>query len=85
MADIADLLRARLGEAAAKVPTRRVPDLVLRLVGLFDKELASVTPSLGHKHDNSSAKAQQVLGWKPRPLKETVLDTARSLIAEGVV
>jgi nucleoside-diphosphate-sugar epimerase len=85
MGDIAAILRAHLGDAAAKVPTRKVPDLVLRIVGLFDKELASVTPSLGHKHDNSSAKAQSVLGWKPRPLEETILDCARSLIAEGVV
>jgi nucleoside-diphosphate-sugar epimerase len=85
MADLAAILKANLGPAAAKVPTRKVPDLVLRIVGLFDKELASVTPSLGHKHDNSSAKAQQMLGWKPRPLEETVIDCARSLIAEGVV
>jgi nucleoside-diphosphate-sugar epimerase len=85
MADLAAILRAHLGAAAAKVPTRKVPDIVLRIVGLFDKELGSVVPSLGHKHDNSSAKAQQVLGWKPRPLEDTVLDTARSLIAEGVV
>jgi len=85
MGDIAAILRAHLGDAAAKVPTRKVPDLVLRIVGLFDKELGSVTPSLGQKHDNSSAKAQRVLGWKPRPLEETILDCARSLIAEGVV
>ena len=84
MADIAAILREGLGPQGAKVTQRRVPDLVLRLVGLFDKELASVTPSLGHRHDNSSAKAQTLLGWQPRPLKDTVLDTARSLIAQGV-
>ena len=82
MAEVAALLRARLGSDAAKVPTRKVPDFVLRLVGLFDKELASVTPSLGKKHDYSSAKAQSLLGWRPRPLEDTVLDCARSLIAE---
>ncbi|MFL5295008.1 MAG: NAD-dependent epimerase/dehydratase family protein [Phenylobacterium sp.] len=86
MGDMADLLRAKLEPAAAaKVPTRKVPDFVLRVVGLFDKELASVTPRLGHRHDFSSAKAREVLGWTPRPTEETVLDTARSLVAEGVV
>lgn len=85
MGDLADLLRARLGEGAAKVTTRRVPDFVLRFAGLFDRELASVTPALGHRHDYSSAKAQSLLGWRPRPLDETVLDTARSLIAQGAV
>ena len=81
MADLAALLRARLGDQASKVPTRKVPDFVLRLVGLVDKDLASVAYSLGRKRDFSSAKAQSMLGWKPRPLDETVIDCARSLIA----
>jgi hypothetical protein len=55
------------------------------VVSLFDKELASVTPRLGHKHDYASAKAQALLGWKPRPLSETVLDCANSLLAQGAV
>jgi len=81
MADMAALLRARLGDGAAKVPKNKVPDLMLRVVGLFDKELASVVPSLGRKRDFSSAKAQRVLGWKPRALETTVLDTAQSVLA----
>lgn len=32
-----------------------------------------------------TAKAQSVLGWKPRPLAETVLAGARGLIAAGAV
>ena len=85
MADVAALLRGRLGEAGVKVPTRKAPDFVIRLAGLFDRDLASVIPNLGHKHDYTSAKAQTRLGWKPRPLEDTVLDCARSLIAAGVV
>lgn len=85
MGDLAALLRARLGEGAAKVPTRKVPDFVIRLAGLFDKDLGSVTPSLGRRHDYSSAKAQRILGWKPRALDETILDCANSLIAIGAV
>ena len=30
-------------------------------------------------------KAKRVLGWTPRPVTETVLDTARSLQASGLV
>ena len=85
MADLAAMLREKLREGGAKVPTRKVPDFVIRLAGLFDKDLGSVTPGLGLKHDFSSAKAQQMLGWQPRPTEETVLDCARSLIAEGAV
>jgi dihydroflavonol-4-reductase len=83
MRDLAALAKAGLGVDGAKVPTRSVPDFVIRIAGLFDKDLGSVTSSLGVKHDFTSAKAQRVLGWRPRPLQETVLDTARSLIAMG--
>ena len=85
MADLAALLRARLGAGAAKVPTRRVPDFVLRLASLFDRDLGAVTPNLGKRHDYSSAKAQTLLGWTPRPMEDTVLDCASSLIAAGLV
>lgn len=73
MADMAALLRAKLGADAAKVPTRKVPDFVLRFVSLFDTDLRFVTPMLGRKHDHTSAKAQKLLGWHPRSTEESVL------------
>ncbi len=81
MVDLAALLRARLGAAAGKVPTRKVPDFVLRFAALFDRSLASVAPRLGQQRAFSSAKAKTMLGWRPRSLEETVVDCARSLIA----
>ena len=85
MADLAVLLKARLGADGAKVPTRKVPDFVLRLAGLFDPDIGSVAGGLGKKHDFTSAKAQRVLGWRPRSAEVVALDCARSLIAAGLV
>lgn len=85
MADIARVLKAALGPEAAKVPTRALPDFVLRLVGFFDRDLGAMNGYLGHKYTYSSAKAQSVLGWKARPLEETVVDCGRSLITIGAV
>jgi nucleoside-diphosphate-sugar epimerase len=85
MADVADLLRAKMGAQGAKVPTMRVPDFVLRVAAIFDKELTAVIPGLGKRHDFSSEKAQRMLGWTHRSLEDAVLDCARSLIAEGIV
>ncbi len=85
MADIAKILRDRLGERAAKVPTRQLPNFLLRLGALFDPGLRDVAPMLGHKHAYSSAKAQRVFGWTPRPAAQTIVDCANSLIAKGAV
>jgi len=81
MSDISQTLRTALGEAARKVPTRTLPDFVLRLMALFDRSLRSMTPRLGRAHRHSSAKAERVLGWCRRPAATTLVDCAQSLIA----
>jgi dihydroflavonol-4-reductase len=81
MADISRILRDALGPAASKVPTRAVPDFVLRAMSLIDPSVRFLTPSLGRKHVHSTAKALRMLGWQSRPPKETLVDCAKSLIA----
>lgn len=85
MAEVAEILRDRLGEDAGKVPTRKVPDLLVRAMGLFDPGVRSITGQLGRKLTYSSAKAERLLGWTPRPVEETVVDCARSLIDRDLV
>ncbi len=81
MADIARTLRETLGARAAKAPKRGLPDFVLRLMSIFDRDLKLVTPTLGHRHAFNATKAQTMLGWTPRPATTAVLDCAESLIA----
>ena len=85
MGEIADELRAKLGDHAGKVPTRQAPDLVLKLAAIFDPSVRNLTPLLGRKNLYTSAKAQRVLGWAPRPGAVSVIDCARSLIERKVV
>lgn len=83
MIDIARLLRDRLadewGEAARRLPTRTMPDLLFRLVALRNPAIRSMAPRLGRAHRHSAVKVQQVLGWHARPAADTLLDCARSL------
>lgn len=85
MQDVAHILRSALGDRARKVPTKRMPDVVLRLVARLNREMRFVVPLLHRKHVFTSAKAQQVLGWTPRPASDAILDSARSAIAVGAV
>lgn len=80
MIDISRTLRAQLGESASKVPTRNLPDFVLRLMSVADPALRAMTPRLGREHRHSSAKARDVLRWHSRPAVETLVDCARSLL-----
>ena len=80
MLDIARVLREQLGPQAAKVPTRALPDWLVRLVGRFNTEVGDVVPLLGQRRNATSAKAQRELGWSARPWRETVVDSATSLL-----
>jgi dihydroflavonol-4-reductase len=85
MGQVAEVLREGLSEAAAKVPRRTVPNLVVRAIAPFDPGIRSIVSQLGRKTELSSEKAKTVLGWSPRPIEETIVDCARSLIELGVV
>ena len=85
MSEIAKVLKERLGDKAKKVPTRKLPDWVVRLVGLFDSEVRGQLFELGKVRRPSSAKAEKDLGWSPRPWEDTIVDTATSLEAVGAL
>jgi nucleoside-diphosphate-sugar epimerase len=80
MSEVAEVLRDRLGEDASKVPTRTLPDFVVRAMGLFDHGIRSIANQLGVRVELSSEKARQSLGWSTRPVDETIADTARGLL-----
>ena len=83
MAEIGAVLRERLGEAASKVPTRTVPNLLVRGMALFDPGIRSVVGGLGKRTELSSEKARSSLGWTPRPIEDTIAETGESLIRHG--
>lgn len=78
--EVAAILRQRLGEAAAKVPTRTAPNLLIRAMALFDGSVRSVVGDLGKRSWFSSQKARTSLGWTTRPIEESIEDCARSLL-----
>lgn len=85
MHDIAQLLRANLGDRAAKVPSRRMPDWAVNLLAPVNPTVRAIKPFIGSKRQFSAAKAERDMGWKARPAKESILDTAESLYAVGAV
>jgi len=83
--DIAHVLKDRLGPEARKVPTRKLPDWLVRIVARFDPMVRQVVSELGNVRAIDSAHAKAVLGWETRSEAESIEDTARSLIAHGLV
>ncbi len=79
--DVAAILRERLGERAHNVPTREMPIWATRGISLVNPQLRALSSLLGKNLDATSEKARRVLGWQPRPVEDTITETAESLLA----
>jgi dihydroflavonol-4-reductase len=85
MKDVADILRARMGDAARHVPKAKMPDWVLKSVAVLNPQARQLTASLEKPSRASNEKARRLLGWEPRSNEEAILSTAESLVRLGLV
>ena len=83
--EIADVLRERLGPEASKVTTRNVPDWLVRIAARFNPLARAVVGELGSVRNQDASHAKTVPGWATRPVEQSIVDTARSLIELGIV
>lgn len=85
MSEIARVLKEGLGSAAKRVPTREIPNWLVRLAALSDPAAKQVLSELGKKKNATGEKARRILGWTPRSRAEAILATAESLVRLGLL
>ena len=85
MVEMSETLKARLGDKARRAPTRELPDVLLRIMALWDGEVRQLVPELGKHKDANSEKAQRLLGWSPRSAADSIVASAESLGALGLL
>ena len=83
--DIAKILKARMGSAAKRVPTRELPNWLLRIAALRDPAIKLILPELGKPKNATNEKAKRLLGWNPRPNEDAIVATAESLVRLGLL
>jgi dihydroflavonol-4-reductase len=72
-------------ELATNVPTRQIPDWVVRIAAVFSADARGVLPELGKVKNASAEKARRMLGWSPRSGAEAIVATAESLSRFGLL
>lgn len=82
---IAMVLKDHLGDAARRVPTRVLPDWLVRLASLADPSIAQLLPDLGRIKNTTNAKARRLLNWAPRSKEDAICATAESLLQLGLL
>jgi nucleoside-diphosphate-sugar epimerase len=85
MGEIARVLAAEYGPRGYRVPTRPLPYPLMWLVARFDRTIRLALDYVGVPAVLSADKAERELGWTTRPARESIVDTAESLLRHGMV
>jgi nucleoside-diphosphate-sugar epimerase len=83
--EIGAIVKADLAGDSSRVPTRTIPNLILRALALFKPELGAFVPDLGYSKKTSNEKVRQLLGWSPRPPREAVVAAAKSIVEKHLL
>jgi nucleoside-diphosphate-sugar epimerase len=82
---MAKLIKKERPQYAKKVPSIQIPNFVVRILAMIDPPIRQIIPDLGHVYNVSNEKARTILGWQPRSIEASIIDTVDSLFRLKVV
>ena len=85
MQDFAKILSKEFSSKGYSIPSATIPDYLVKIFALFDKETRSVLNELGIKRELSNERMKQLLGITPIDVSDSVISTAQSLIQNNVL
>jgi dihydroflavonol-4-reductase len=85
LAEFAIILHRNFASQGYRVPTRVLPDWIVRFFAVFIPKTRPVVDALGWKYSISTEQARSILGWQARPHEGTILEMAQSMIEHGLV
>ena len=81
--DVAKVLKSN---GFDKAPTFAVPVWLAKILANFSKELKLTLPYLGRVRSvKNTSKAKDILGWKPRPAEESIIEIAQQIKDMGLI
>ena len=83
--EVADILAKRFGPDGWKVPTRKLPNFMVRVVAMFDPTVKTVVSDLGKVRRVSSDRIRSVLNWQPHSLAEMTVSMGETMLQQGIV
>ena len=83
--DIAHLLSDTFKAQGFKPPTMRIPYPILWLVAQFNPMAKSVLNDVGKQTILDASKAKTELGWQPRQVKNSIIESAQSMVDRKLI
>jgi nucleoside-diphosphate-sugar epimerase len=85
MSDIAAVLEAEFGPRGYRIPSRPLPFWLMWTIARFDRTVRLALDMVEIPVLVSAEKASRELGWTARSARDSVVDSAESLVRYGVV
>jgi dihydroflavonol-4-reductase len=85
MLGIGKVLKSHMGAAAKRVPTRQLPNWLVRIAAMRDPAVKLILPELGKVKNATNEKARRMLDWVPRSNEEAIVATGESLVRLGLL
>jgi dihydroflavonol-4-reductase len=63
-----------------KVSTRKAPKALLKVIGLFDRDVKGLLPGIGKRVTLNNSATFDILGWEPTPIETSVKDMAEAIM-----
>jgi nucleoside-diphosphate-sugar epimerase len=82
---VAEILDEHFGPKGWKIPTRKMPNFMVRIVAMFDPSVKTVVADLGRMRKVSNQQIRDVLNWQPHSLEEMVVSMGETMVAQGIV
>ena len=82
---LADVLREAFPQYASKLPTRRMPDFVVRLLALFSADMKTIAKEVGRRREGRSDKVRALLGRDLIPARDAIVASGETLMRYGAI
>lgn len=83
MADMGRALKAEFPNR--RIATRTAPNILMRLLGLFDSQIRAIVPDLGRNPQVDNARTCADMDFTFRPPQKALIASARFLLDKGLV
>lgn len=84
--DMTRAIKAKLSAAdTRKVPTKQLPNFVIKLIALVDKSARAIVPELGRQVEMDNSRTSKALAMEFIPVRESAPAMAQSLVDNALV
>ena len=85
LVELSQLIAEAMPEYKKKLPTKELPNLMVKLISYIDSSAKTMIPDLGIMMQTDTSYAEEILGFKFKSAKGCISENAKSVVRLGLV